>query len=75
MGRSWIVDGIRATGENDAFDVGILQRGKRRRKRKHLRIDVTIPNAPGDQLVILAPEIQDDDFLHSFSPLRAWALT
>ena len=73
-GGAFEVDGIRAAGEDDPFDLGVFEAGEVMVKRDDFRIDLALTDAPGDQLVVLAAEIQNDDFVHwviiaSFLPL------
>ena len=60
------VTGTRAAGEDDALDRGVRKQVERRRERQNLAIDGEVADPSGDQLVVLAPEIENDDFFHCF---------
>ena len=61
MGGLLQIDGVGAAGEDDADGVHGLQLAEGRGKRLDFAIDIAFTDAAGDQLVILAAEIQNND--------------
>ena len=64
-GRAGRVNRARAAGEDDADGVEGADGRKRRIVRQHLAVNVALAHAAGDELVVLAAEIQDQDLLHA----------
>ena len=63
VGRGHIIDAIGAAGEDNALIAPVLDfLGGDRIVLFDLRIDVEIPDSAGDQLVILAAEVQNQNF-------------
>ena len=63
VGGVLFIDAVRAAGEDDAdgiFPPELLQRGG---VGVDLAVNAALPDPPGDELVVLAAEVQDDDQL------------
>ena len=55
-----VVHGVRAAGQDDRRRATPFEVGQRRVVREELGVDVQLPDAAGDQLGELAPEVEDD---------------
>ena len=74
-GRIRQVGAVGAAGEDDALGVFGLDFGKVGAVRINLAIYVAFADAAGDQLIILAAEIQNDDsfLLHEETPFSIYS--
>ena len=64
VGRALAVDALRPAGEDEGRRLRLADRGERRRVRQDLGVDAELADLPGDELGVLRPEIEDEDFLH-----------
>jgi hypothetical protein len=62
-GRPLRLDRHRATGEDDALRPERLDVRQRQVRPVDLAVDPQLADPPGDQLGVLAPEVEDEDLL------------
>jgi hypothetical protein len=62
--RALAVNALRPAREDEGRRFRLADRGDRRRIRQDLRVDAELADLPGDELGVLRPEIEDEDFLH-----------
>ena len=65
MGRARFVDAGRSAGENDRRRLAGGDLTPRGVEGQQLRVDVQLADAAGDELAVLAAEVEDDDGVHS----------
>ena len=59
--RARLVDGCRAPGQDQSGGIATCDLVNADRVRDDLRIDVTLADAPSDELRVLRPEVEDED--------------
>jgi hypothetical protein len=62
--RTLAVDALRPSGKDESGRLLLADRGERGREWQDLRVDTELADLPGDELGVLRPEIEDEDFLH-----------
>ena len=62
--RALVVDALGTAGEDEGGRLLLADRGQGGREGQDLRVDAELADLPGDELGVLRPEIEDEDFLH-----------
>jgi hypothetical protein len=65
LGRAFFIDAPRPAGEDDGLRAFFPDPREGGVKRKNLGIDAELADLTGDELGVLGPEIEDEDFIHS----------
>ena len=63
MGRTGLIDAVRAAGENDADRIKGFYLFQRRAEGLYLAVDVALTDTAGDELVILSAEVETKNLL------------
>ena len=64
QGRAFLVDALRPAGQDDARAWASLMASSGTVEREDFGIDAELADLAGDELGVLRPEIEDEDFVH-----------